>query len=118
MISYVLSLLLLLTYNSKCNNSRSTPVGLVPGGVSDVGPESFYYERFANGESMSVADIDNRSRDPSMASSGIGAAVVAVSVKAVVVVVVVQIEICADCSATCAVCPVDRSVAFARPPVL
>ena len=71
-ILLLLSLLLLLTYNSKCNNSRSTPVGLVPGGVSDVGPESFYYERFSNGESMSVADIDNRSRDPSMASSGIG----------------------------------------------
>lgn len=73
-ILLLLSLLLLLTYNSKCNNSRSMQMNKM--GVSGMGgnvPEPFYYERFANSQGgTSVADIDNKQRDPSMASSGIG----------------------------------------------
>ena len=61
--------LLLLTYNSKCNNPRSTGMN----GMSGNGnvPKPFYYEKFANSRG-SVADIDNMQRDPSMASAGIG----------------------------------------------
>ena len=68
-ILLLLSLLLLLTYNSKCNNPRSTGMN----GMSGNGniPEPFYYEKFANSRG-SVADIDNMQRDPSMASAGIG----------------------------------------------
>jgi len=69
-ILLLLSLLLLLTYNSKCSNSRSMPMGGVKG--SETVPEPFYYEKFANSNGGSVADIDNMQRDPSMASSGIG----------------------------------------------
>lgn len=68
-ILLLLSLLLLLTYNSKCNNSRQMN-GM--GGINENVPEPFYYERFANSKGGSVADIDNMQRDPSMASSGIG----------------------------------------------
>jgi hypothetical protein len=67
-ILLLLSLLLLLTYNSKCNNSRSMQMNKMEENV----PEPFYYENFANSQGGSVADIDNKQRDPSMASSGIG----------------------------------------------
>jgi hypothetical protein len=70
-ILLLLSLLLLLTYNSKCNNSRSKSMNGMSGGSSGDVPEPFYYEKFAN-SGMSVADLDNQQRDPSMASSGIG----------------------------------------------
>jgi|AntRauMFilla1563_2_1112583.scaffolds.fasta_scaffold18322_2 hypothetical protein len=72
-ILLLLSLLLLLTYNSKSNpvsgmakKSQDIPVGL----HKNI-PEPFYYEKFAN-TGVSVADIDNKQRDISMASSGIG----------------------------------------------
>jgi hypothetical protein len=68
-ILLLLSLLLLLTYNSKCNNPRSTGMNGMPGNGNI--PEPFYYEKFANSRG-SVADIDNLQRDPSMASAGIG----------------------------------------------
>lgn len=72
-ILLLLSLLLLLTYNSKCNNSRSMQMNKMGGGgMGGNVPEPFYYERFANSQGGSVADIDNMQRDPSMASSGIG----------------------------------------------
>ena len=71
-ILLLLSLLLLLTYNSKCNNSRSKSAnGGIGVGSGDI-PEPFYYEKFANSGGVSVADIDNQQRDPSMAASGIG----------------------------------------------
>jgi len=72
-ILLLLSLLLLLTYNSKGNTvfgmDKKSPV--IPSGLSKNIPEPFYYEKFAN-TGVSVADIDNRQRDTSMASSGIG----------------------------------------------
>ena len=68
-ILLLLSLLLLLTYNSKCNNPRSTGMNGVSGNRNI--PEPFYYEKFANSRG-SVADVDNMQRDPSMASAGIG----------------------------------------------
>lgn len=72
-ILLLLSLLLLLTYNSKCNNSRSMQMNKMGGGEMGGNiPEPFYYERFANSQGGSVADVDNMQRDPSMASSGIG----------------------------------------------
>jgi hypothetical protein len=72
-ILLLLSLLLLLTYNSKCNNSRSMQMNKMGGGgMGGNVPEPFYYERFANSQGGSVADVDNMQRDPSMASSGIG----------------------------------------------
>ena len=72
-ILLLLSLLLLLTYNSKCNNSRSMQMNKMGGGgMGGNIPEPFYYERFANSQGGSVADVDNMQRDPSMASSGIG----------------------------------------------
>ena len=72
-ILLLLSLLLLLTYNSKCNNSRSMQMNKMgEGEISGNVPEPFYYERFANSQCGSVADVDNMQREPSMASSGIG----------------------------------------------
>ena len=72
-ILLLLSLLLLLTYNYKCNNSRSMQMNKMGGGgIGGNVPEPFYYERFANSQGCSVADVDNMQRDPSMASSGIG----------------------------------------------
>jgi len=74
-ILLLLSLLLLLTYNSKTNGIMGTPINKtpeVPMGFSKNNPEPFYFEKFANTPGTSVADIDNKQRDPSMASAGIG----------------------------------------------
>tara|TARA_B100000795_G_scaffold269109_1_gene257575 strand:+ start:3390 stop:4097 length:708 start_codon:yes stop_codon:yes gene_type:complete len=70
-ILLLLSLLLLLTYNSKCNNTHSKLKNRVTGSGLDDVPEPFYFEKFAN-SGVSVADNDIKQRDPSMASSGIG----------------------------------------------
>jgi len=68
-ILLLLSLLLLLTYNSKIGMSNKSSEAHI--GLSKNIPEPFFYEKFAN-TGVSVADIDNRQRDTSMASSGIG----------------------------------------------
>jgi len=72
-ILLLLSLLLLLTYNSKTNpiigmSNKSSDAHI---GLSKNIPEPFFYEKFAN-TGVSVADIDNKQRNTSMASSGIG----------------------------------------------
>jgi hypothetical protein len=75
-IILLLSLLLLLTYNSRCNSTQGS--GMKKNynniqGYSNNTTEPFYYEKFSNNQGRtSPADISNSQHDISLASSGIG----------------------------------------------
>jgi hypothetical protein len=77
-ILLLLSLLLLLTYNSRCNSAQGSGMKLNGynniQGYSNNSSEPFYYEKFSNaqGGRTSPADISNSQYDISLASAGIG----------------------------------------------
>lgn len=76
-ILLLLSLLLLLTYNSRCNSVQGSGMKLNGynniQGFSNNYNEPFYYEKFANSTGgTSPADISNSQYDVNLASSGIG----------------------------------------------
>jgi hypothetical protein len=76
-ILLLLSLLLLLTYNSRCNSAQGSSMKLNGynniQGYSNNNTEPFYYEKFSNTPGRtSPADISNSQYDISLASSGIG----------------------------------------------
>jgi hypothetical protein len=60
-ILLLLSLLLLLTYNSKCNNSQNNKMATNSYNVQDYssGPEPFYFEKFSNDEQKETAEMKN-----------------------------------------------------------
>lgn len=76
-ILLLLSLLLLLTYNTRCNSAHGS--GMKQNGFNNIQgyakntSEPFYYEKFSNSPGRtSPADISNSQYDISLASSGIG----------------------------------------------